>query len=106
MAADTYKFIGDLGSELTPPASGILSRTLFADDRLKVVGFGFAAGEELSEHTAQMPAVIQFLSGEADLTLGSDRQQARAGTWVHMPAKLPHSIQARTPVTMMLILLK
>jgi quercetin dioxygenase-like cupin family protein len=34
-------------------------------ERLKVVGFGFATGEELSEHTA---AVLQVLSGDATLT--------------------------------------
>src|SRR5262245_18505161 len=35
-----YKMIAQLGRELTPPAEGILSRTLYADDKLKVVGFG------------------------------------------------------------------
>ena len=101
-----YKFVADLTGELTPPAEGILSRTLHNDDRLKVVGFGFAAGEELSEHTAQVPAVLHFLTGEATLTLGGDAQEAVAGTWAWMPAKLPHSIRARTPVTMLLTLLK
>jgi quercetin dioxygenase-like cupin family protein len=106
MADSTYKFIADLGRELTPPAEGIHSRTLHADDRLKVVGFGFAAGEELSEHTAQVPAVIHMVSGEASLTLGDDSQEATAGTWVHMPAKLRHSIRAKTPVAMILLMLK
>jgi len=31
-----------------------------------VVVFGFAQGEELSEHTASMPAVLHFLQGEAN----------------------------------------
>jgi hypothetical protein len=30
----------------------------------------------------------------------------RAGTWVHMPANLKHSIEAITPVLMLLVLLK
>src|SRR5262245_46087953 len=30
----------------------------------------------------------------------------QAGTWVHMPAGLKHSIKARTPVVMLLVLLK
>jgi quercetin dioxygenase-like cupin family protein len=71
-----------------------------------VVLFGFAQGEELSEHTASMPAILHFLKGEAQLTLGSDQQQATPGTWVHMPAGLRHSIHARTPVVMLLLLLK
>ncbi len=101
-----YTHFGDLTKEVQPPDKGILSRTLHGDDRLKVVLFGFAQGEELSEHTASMPAVLQFLQGEATLTLGADRHEAKAGTWIHMPAGLTHSIQAKTPVIMLLLLLK
>jgi quercetin dioxygenase-like cupin family protein len=104
--AEAYTHVVDLGRELVPPADGILSRTLYADDRLKVVGFGFAAGEELSEHTAAVPAVMHFLSGEADITLGGDHRAAAAGAWVHMPAGLKHSVRAKTPVVMLLSLLK
>jgi hypothetical protein len=31
---------------------------------------------------------------------------AEPGAWIHMPPNLPHSIRARTPVTMLLLLLK
>ena len=53
-----------------------------------------------------MPAVLHFLQGEAALTLGGDKQEATVGTWVHMPAGLKHSIQATTPVVILLLLLK
>jgi quercetin dioxygenase-like cupin family protein len=102
----TYTHFSDLAKEVRPPDKGILSRTLFNDDRLKAVGFGFAQGEELSEHTASMSAVLHFLQGEATLTLGDDRHEAKPGTWVHMPAGLKHSIQAKTPVVMLLLLVK
>ena len=96
----------DLAKEVPPPDKGILSRTLYNYDRLKAVAFGFAQGEELSEHTASMPAVLHFLQGEAKLTLGDDTLEAKPGTWVHMPKGLRHSIQAQTPVAMLLLLLK
>src|SRR5215471_15669233 len=101
-----YTMFLDLANEVQPPDKGILSRTLFSDDRLKVVLFGFAQGEELSEHTASMPAVLHFLQGEAKLTLGDDTLEAKPGTWVHMPKGLRHSIRAKTPVVMLLLLLK
>jgi quercetin dioxygenase-like cupin family protein len=88
------------------PADGILSRTIYNDDQLKAVVFAFAPGQELSEHTASTPAVIHIVKGEALLTLGDDTIEARAGTWVHMPAQLPHSLQASTPMVMLLLLLK
>ncbi len=65
-----YTHFSDLAQAVQPPEQGILSRTLLNDDRIKVVAFGFAQGEELSEHTASMPAVLHFLQGEAKLTLG------------------------------------
>jgi quercetin dioxygenase-like cupin family protein len=101
-----YTHFLDLAKEVEPPDKGILSRTLFNDDRLKAVVFGFAQGEELSEHTTSMPAVLQFLQGDAKLTLGDDTLEARPGTWVQMPKGLRHSIQARTPVAMLLLLVK
>jgi hypothetical protein len=48
----TYTHFTDVTKEPQPPDNGILSRTRFNDDRLKVVRFGFAQSEELSEHTA------------------------------------------------------
>lgn len=88
------------------PADSIISRTIFQDDQLKAVLFGFAQGQELSEHTASQPAAILFLSGEAELALGKEIKEAVAGTFVHLNAGLPHSIHARTPVVMLLLLLK
>jgi quercetin dioxygenase-like cupin family protein len=102
----TYTHVSDLAKEVQPPDKGILSRTLFSDDRLKAVLFGFAQGEELSEHTASMPAVLHFLQGEAKLRLGDDTVEARPGTWVHMAKGLRHSIRAETPVVMLLLLVK
>lgn len=101
-----YSYIGDLQTEVQPPEKGILSRTVYSDGRLKVVAFGFGQGEELSEHTASTPAVLHFLHGDATLTLGDDKIDAKPGTWVHMPACLKHSITAKTPVVMLLTLLK
>jgi quercetin dioxygenase-like cupin family protein len=101
-----YTHITDLAKEAQPPDKGILSRTLFNDEKVKAVIFGFAQGEELSEHTASMPAILHFLQGEAKLTLGDDTLEAKPGTWVHMPTGMRHSIQAQTPVVMLLLLLK
>jgi quercetin dioxygenase-like cupin family protein len=104
---ESYLFHEDL-TQLAPdvPSDSILSRTFHEDERLKAILFSFAAGQELSEHTASQPAILHFLSGEADLTLGGDELQAGPGTWAWMPARLTHSVVARTPVTMLLLLYK
>ena len=101
-----YTHILDLAREAEPPADGILSRTVFQDDLIKAVVFGFGQGQELSEHTAAKQAILYFVKGEAVVGLGDDVRDAQAGTWVHMPADLKHSIKPRTPVVMLLVLLK
>ena len=104
--SETYTYFRDLASEVEPPTDGTLSRTLLNTDQIKVVLFGFAAGQELSEHTATMPTVLQFVSGEAAVKLGEDWVDAKAGSLIHMPSGLTHAIRATTAVVMLLILLK
>jgi quercetin dioxygenase-like cupin family protein len=103
--AESYTYLPDLASQEIP-ADGILSRTVHQDAHVKAVIFAFAAGQELSEHTASMPAILHILRGDVTLGLGDDVVEAHAGAWVHMPAQLRHSVRATTPVVMLLLLLK
>lgn len=100
-----YTYIANLAEQVPDiPADSIVSRTVYSDDRLKTILFAFAPGQELSEHTSARTAILHFVQGEAELTLGQDRMTARAGTWVHMTPHLPHSIVAKTPVLMLLLM--
>ncbi len=101
-----YTYIADLAKQVDIPVDGILSRTLYSDEQVKAVLFGFGAGQELSEHTASTPAILHIIQGEAHLTLGDDSMEAQAGAWVHLPPQLQHSVYAKTPVVMLLLLLK
>ena len=101
-----YTLVAGLEQSIEIPQDGTLSRTLFQDERIKVVLFSFSAGQELSEHTASTPAIMHFLSGDSDVTVGPDSIAATAGTWIHMAPQLPHSIRTKTPVVMLLSLLK
>lgn len=87
------------------PEDSIVSRTVFKDEDARVILFVFAPGEKLSEHTSSYPAILHFLEGEAALTLGEEAMAARPGTWVHMAANLPHSVEAETEVRMLLTML-
>jgi quercetin dioxygenase-like cupin family protein len=101
-----YAYTADLATLIPEiPPDSILSRTFYEDEQLKAIVFAFAAGQELSEHTASHPA-IHILRGEADLTLGGDSKAGVPGTWIHMAAHLPHTVVARTPVIMLLLMLK
>jgi len=104
--ADEF-FTGDLTEGIADiPSDSIVSRTLLGNPHLKAVLFGFAAGQELSEHTASVPAIIHILEGEATLTLGGQARPAGPGAWAYMPANLKHAVLAKTPVKMLLLMLR
>ncbi len=96
----------NLAEQVEIPKAGITSRSVYKSNHLKSVIFGFAEGEELSEHTASVPAIVQILKGDATLTFESEVKQLTAGAWVHMDAHLPHSVLAKTELVIMVYLLR
>lgn len=101
-----YILVEDLRAQARTPENGILSQTLQDGGGTKVILFGFAPGQELSAHTAPFPATLTFLKGEAALTLGTAERTAGEGTFVYMPANLPHGVKAKTEVVMLLTMIK
>ena len=105
MTTDT--FITNLAEGIADiPADSIVSRTLMGNADVKSVLFGFAPGQELSEHTASMPAILHVLSGEATVKLGETSHAVSAGAWAYMPAGLNHAVTAKTEVRLLLLLLR
>lgn len=104
--SQSFTYFDRLDQPQSIPADGILSRTLTDNDSLKLVVLQFAAGQVLSEHTAAVPAVLQVLSGKATLTFGDEVREAETGAWAYMPARLPHSVAARTELVLLLQMLK
>lgn len=101
-----WLFFEDLSSHAELPPNGILSRTLHADEKTKILQFCFAPGTELSAHTAPVPALLYFVRGEAELQLGEDRMDAREGSLAFMPPRLEHAIRARTEAVMLLVMFR
>ena len=101
-----YIFVRDTRERALVPENGILSQTIQSDERTKVILFGFAAGQELSAHTAPFPATLTFLRGEASLRLGCDELEAAEGAFVYMTPNLEHGIKAKTDVVMLLTMIK
>jgi len=65
---DEYTYFADL-KEMTGDivAESIISRKLLKNEQIHVTLFGFAPGQELTEHTASRPALLHFLSGRGDI---------------------------------------
>jgi quercetin dioxygenase-like cupin family protein len=102
-----YRYFADLAAQLPEIIEDtIVSRTLYDGEQVRAILFGFAPGQELSEHTAAKRALLYFISGEADLMLGGEAHRAHAGTFVEMSPHLAHSVSAETEVVMLLLLLE
>ena len=84
----------------------MLSHAHRPNGHVEVVRFRFARGQELSEHTATVGAMIHQVSGRAKWTLGDHPHSAQPGDWAWMPANLPHSIHATEDSEVLLLLLK
>ena len=96
----------DLSSETKFAANGIVSRTLLTTPNGKVILFGFAQGQELTEHTSTQHALVQILSGECEFQLGSEIRHVKAGDIVYMPPRMPHALKAITDFSMLLTMIK
>lgn len=106
MSETAYTLIPELAALIESiPTDSIVSRTFVRSSGVKGIVFGFAVGQELSEHTSSQTAIIQIVSGEADVTLGGDAHTMGAGSWVLMPPNLKHSIVAKTPLVMLLTMI-
>lgn len=102
-----YKYFPNIIQELPQiPSDSIISRTIHSDEHVNITLFGFAPGQELSEHTSTMPAILEVIKGSATITLGTETHTAEAGSLIYIPARLEHSLIAETEIAMLLYLLK
>ena len=95
-----------LAQETQFAPNGIVSRTLLRTPTTRVVLFGFAEGQELTEHTSTQHALVQALSGECEFSLGGKTHQPKAGDFFHMPPNVPHALKATKQFSMLLTLFK
>jgi quercetin dioxygenase-like cupin family protein len=106
MAPMPHTLIPDLPGRAEIPAQGTLSRVLHEDDRLRLVLFAFDSGQELTEHTASLPAVLQVISGRFRVTAGGDTFPMGPESWLLLDAHEPHSLVAEEPSRLLLTMLR
>jgi len=95
-----------LGEETQFAPNGIVSRTLLRTPVARVILFGFAEGQELTEHTSTQHALIQVLSGECEFSLSGKPHHLKPGDLLYMPPNAPHAVKATQQFSMLLTLFK
>jgi quercetin dioxygenase-like cupin family protein len=91
---------------VTPTSQGIASRVLARTAAGNITLFAFDAGEELSEHTAPIEALVLTLSGSLVLTIGGRELTTRPQSIVLLPANVLHAVRATEASRMLLIMLR
>lgn len=92
------------GSVPSRPDRPSAHRVLRADGA-RVILFSFRAGQELLEHTAPVPILVQALEGRLELAADGHVMDLVPGDLAHLCARLPHSVRAVHDSTLMLTML-
>ena len=98
--------IFSLAQETRFAPNGIVSRTLLRTEHTRIVLFGFAASQELTEHTSAQHALVQVLTGECAFTVAGQVHNLKPGAMFYMPPNCPHAVTATTQFSMLLTLSK
>jgi quercetin dioxygenase-like cupin family protein len=98
--------IVSLADETRFAPNGIVSRTLLRTPQTRTVLFGFAEGQELTEHTSTQHAMVQVLTGECEFSLAGKPHPLKAGDFLYMPPSLAHAVKATKQFSMLLTLSK
>lgn len=89
--------------EVAPEST--VSRTVLKEEGSRVVLFAFDSGQELTEHTAAVPILLQVLDGLLRVGADGDQIELSPGGLVHIGARVPHEILALQPSRMVLTML-
>jgi quercetin dioxygenase-like cupin family protein len=98
--------VADLQAMAQVADKGIVSKSIVENEHHKIIHFTFAPGQELSEHTASVPAAIQILAGRGTVVLDGTGHEACPGKLFYMPAEMRHAVQASEDLVMLLTMFK
>lgn len=105
MTTDASPLFVTSGHPAVPvPETGIHSATVRRHGAVSVVGFGMAAGEEMSEHTSSRPAVIVVTDGEIEVSAAGRTEMLGPGGVCAMAPGTVHALRATRASAMTLIL--
>ena len=82
-----------------------VSRTVLTGEGARMVLFAFDGGQELTEHTAAVPVLLQALDGEFEITAAGRTVSLRPGGIVHLGTRTPHAVVAKAPSRLLLTML-
>ncbi|MBK9738799.1 MAG: cupin domain-containing protein [Actinobacteria bacterium] len=101
----TMTDLADVASLVAVAEDSTVSRTVLKGEGTRLVLFAFDTGQELTEHTASVPVLLQTLVGHVEITADGRTVDLRPGDVIHLGARLPHAVVAKEPSRLLLTML-
>jgi quercetin dioxygenase-like cupin family protein len=98
-------YLADVSALVDVATESTVSRTVLKGEGARLVVFSFDAGQELTEHTAAVPVLLQALDGSLQVTASGSTVTLAPGDVIHLPTRVPHSLVATEPSRLLLTML-
>lgn len=105
IANPTMTDLADVPSMVEVATDSTVSRTVLKAEGTRLVLFAFDTGQELTEHTAAVPVLLQALTGHFTITSAGRTVDLRPGDVIHLGSRLPHAVVALEPSRLLLTML-
>ena len=101
----TMTDLADVASLVEVATDSTVSRTVLKGEGMRLVLFSFDAGQELTEHTAAVPVLLQALDGHLQVTAAGRTVDLKPGGVIHLGTRCPHAVLAVQPSRLLLTML-
>lgn len=105
-SSDESLVVTGLATALPINEAATTSRSLVDNDRVRVVAFTFDTGEQLTDHTATMPVVVQLISGSMRFDVAGESHHLGVGDCVYLAANETHALEALEPSRLSLVMIR
>ena len=80
----------------------VVSKTLVQNPNVSLTLFAFDKEEEISTHSSHGDAMVYVMDGQAEITVGGEKFNVKAGETIVMPSEVPHAVYAPERMKFML----
>ncbi|MDD3168168.1 MAG: cupin domain-containing protein [Eubacteriales bacterium] len=94
--------VQNLADLVTYQDGQVVSKTLVQNPGVSLTLFSFDKGEEISSHSSHGDAMVYVIDGQAEITIGEETFNVKAGETIVMPAEVPHAVAAAERMKFML----
>lgn len=102
----TSQVVTGIHDQLPVPTRATTSRTVVSNDAARVVVFAFDAGEQLTDHAAGRPVVVQVNDGRLRFRVDGTDHELVAGDVVYLAPGARHALEALEASRVSLVLIE